>query len=91
MSKIKIHVRNNHWKKGFLPCDIEGEKHSAITKEEFEKGLSQYPEIKDKYHYCGPGNTYNEIYSILGNNKNLFVELSYDTWKEKLLNNILST
>ena len=48
MSKIKIHVRNNHWKEGFLPCDLEGEKHSTITKDEFEKGLSQYPEIKDK-------------------------------------------
>ena len=51
MKKVKIHIRNNHWKKGFLPCDLEGEKHSSITKEEFEKGLSQYPEIKDKIDY----------------------------------------
>ena len=49
--KIKIHIRNNHWKEGFLPCDLEGEKHSTITKEEFEKGLNQYPEIKDKIEY----------------------------------------
>ena len=32
MSKIRIHIRNNHWKEGFLPCDLEGEKHSTITK-----------------------------------------------------------
>ena len=51
MKKIKIHIRNNHWKEGFLPCDLEGEKHSTITKDEFEKGLSQYPEIKDKIEY----------------------------------------
>ena len=51
MNKIKIHIRNNHWKEGFLPCDLEGEKHSTITKDEFEKGLSQYPEIKDKIEY----------------------------------------
>ena len=51
MNKIKIHIRNNHWKEGFLPCDLEGEKHSTITKEEFEKGLSQYPEIVDKIEY----------------------------------------
>ena len=51
MKKIKIHIRNNHWKEGFLPCDPEGEKHSTITQEEFEKGLSQYPEIKDKIEY----------------------------------------
>ena len=51
MNKIKIHIRNNHWKEGFLPCDLEGEKHSTITKEEFEKGLSEHPEIKDKIEY----------------------------------------
>ena len=51
MSKIKIHVRNNHWKEGFLPCDEEGEKHSTITKEEFEKGLELYPEIINKIEY----------------------------------------
>ena len=49
--KIKIHIRNNHWKEGFLPCDQEGEKHSTITKEEFEKSLSKYLEIKDKIEY----------------------------------------
>ncbi len=51
MDKIKIHIRNNHWKEGFLPCDEEGEKHSTITKEEFEKGLNEYPDIKDKIEY----------------------------------------
>ncbi len=51
MSKIKIHVRNNHWKEGFLPSDKEGEKHSTITNEEFERGLEEYPEIKDKIEY----------------------------------------
>ena len=51
MSKIKIHVRNNHWKEGFLPCDEEGEKHSTITKEEFENGLVSYPEIRNKIEY----------------------------------------
>ena len=47
-SKIKIHIRNNHWKEGFLPCDPEGEKNNTITKEEIEKGFDQYPELKDK-------------------------------------------
>jgi phosphoglycerate dehydrogenase-like enzyme len=51
VKKIKIHIRNNHWKEGFLPCDKEGEKHSTITKEKFEKELKQYPEIKDKIEY----------------------------------------
>ena len=51
----------------------------------FKYAVEKYPEIKEKYHFCGPGNTYNEIYSILGNDKNLFVELSYDTWMKKIL------
>ena len=41
MSKIKIHIRNNHWKEGFLPCDLEGEKHSTIKKEEFIKNYDK--------------------------------------------------
>ena len=38
----------------------------------FKYTLKKYPELKEKYHYCGPGNTYNEIiaaivgYFILG-------------------------
>ena len=50
-SKLKIHIRNNHWKDGFLPCDAEGEKNNTITKKKFEKGLNQYPEIKNKIEY----------------------------------------
>ena len=49
--KIKIHIRNNHWKKGSLPCDLEGEKNSSVTKELFERKLSKYPGIKDKISY----------------------------------------
>jgi phosphoglycerate dehydrogenase-like enzyme len=51
MSKIKIHIRNNHWKKGFLPCDLQGERNNTITKEKFEKGLNHYPELKKKIEY----------------------------------------
>ena len=51
MKIIKIHIRNNHWKKGSLPCDLEGEKHSTITKKEFEKELNKHPDIMDKIDY----------------------------------------
>ena len=49
--KIKIHIRNNHWKKGSLPCDLEGEKNSSVTKDLFESKLSKYPKIKNKISY----------------------------------------
>ena len=51
MDKIKIHIRNNHWKEDSLPCDLEGEINSTITKEIFENMLNGYPEIKDKVKY----------------------------------------
>ena len=50
-NKIKIHIRNNHWKKGSLPCDLEGEKNSSIYKDLFENMLNKHPEIKDKITY----------------------------------------
>ena len=50
-NKIKIHIRNNHWKEDSLPCDLEGEINMTITKEIFENKLYGYPEIKDKVKY----------------------------------------
>ncbi len=50
-NKIKIHIRNNHWKKGSLPCDLEGEKNSSVPKDLFENMLNKHPEIKDKITY----------------------------------------
>ena len=49
--KIKIHIRNNHWKKGSLPCDLEGEKNSSVPKELFENFLNKHPKIKHKISY----------------------------------------
>ena len=49
--KIKIHIRNNHWKHGCLPCDPEGEKNVTITKEIFETELNKNPELRDKIEY----------------------------------------
>ena len=47
MKKIKIHIRNNHWKEGFLPCDPEGEKHSTITsRKNLKKGLVNTLKLK---------------------------------------------
>ena len=64
MDKIKIHIRNNHWKEGFLPCDEEGENHSTITREEFEKGLNEYPDIKDKIEYLIDWDEDNYLFSM---------------------------
>ena len=66
--------------------DIEKKKYFYwMSSSAFKASIDKYPKIIEKYHFCGPGNTYNEISKILGNDKNLFVELSYDSWKKKLL------
>ena len=45
--------------------------------------------ILNKSHFCGPGNTYNEIKKILGDDsKNLTVELSYKEWKNNFFPSI---
>jgi len=46
--KIKIHVKNNHWKPGSFPTDAEGEKNFTITKEHFDEVLKNEQEIKKK-------------------------------------------
>ena len=55
----------------------------------FKYAISYYPNIQNKFHFCGPGNTYNEIKKILGDDsKNLTVELSYKDWKNNILPSI---
>lgn len=46
-NKIKIHIKNNRWKKGSFPNTSEGEKVFTITKERVDKALLKYPNCKD--------------------------------------------
>jgi len=46
--KIKIHVKNNHWASGSFPTDAEGEKNFTITKDDFDRALEKFPEVKEK-------------------------------------------
>ena len=46
--KIKIHVKNNHWGPGIFPTDAEGEKNFTITKDDFDRTLEKFPEVKEK-------------------------------------------
>ena len=55
----------------------------------FKYAIEKNPKIRSKMHYCGPGNTFNEIKKILGNmSHNLSIELSYNNWKNKMLSKI---
>jgi len=46
--KVKIHVKNNHWAPGSFPTDAEGEKNFTITKDDFDRALEKFPEVKEK-------------------------------------------
>ena len=46
--KIKIHVKNNHWGPGIFPTDAEGEKNFTITKDDFDRTLEKFHEVKEK-------------------------------------------
>ena len=86
-SKIIKKITTYKLEKLDFEIDINEKKYFYwMSSSAFKYTFDKYPELKEKYHYCGPGNTYNEIYSILGNDKNLFVELSYDSWKKKMTN-----
>ena len=45
-----------------------------------------FPEIIKAKHACGPGNTYKEIKKIIKNPDQLTIALSYNSWRENLLN-----
>ncbi len=88
ISNIFDKIATYQLKKLDFEIDIKEKKHFYwMSSSAFKYALEKYPELRERYHYCGPGNTYNEILSILGNDKNLFVELSYDSWKKKIKKN----
>ncbi len=86
-SSIKNKIETYRLEPIGFEIDIQKKKYFYwMSSSAFKTTIEKYPEIIKKYHFCGPGNTYNEILKILGEDKNLFVELSYDSWKNKLLN-----
>jgi hydroxymethylbilane synthase len=46
----------------------------------FKKAVAKHPEIRDKHHACGPGNTYDLIKRDLGDTGQLTVYLNYEDW-----------
>ena len=52
----------------------------------FKYALRKNPTIINAIHYCGPGNTYNEIKKVIGDSNHLKISLSYLEWKKELLN-----
>ncbi len=43
---------------------------------EFLLAIKSFPELKNRFHICGPGRTYDTIRKQLGSSQNIFVELN---------------
>ena len=45
---------------------------------EFQSAVAKFPELKNRLHICGPGNTYAGIKHLLGSDKNIYLELGHE-------------
>ena len=52
----------------------------------FYLAINKNPNILDAYHACGPGNTYKQIKKMIKDPAKLYVYLSYEDWKNGLIN-----
>ena len=86
-SKIKNVIHTYELEKNDILLNLENKKYFYwMSSSAFTYAINKYPNIKNKFHFCGPGNTYKEIKKILGDeSKNLTIELSYKDWKNKIL------
>ena len=89
-SSIKNKIETYQLESIDFEIDIENKKYFYwMSSSAFKASIDKYPKIIEKYHFCGPGNTYNEIKKILGDDsRNLTVELSYKDWKNNILPSI---
>ena len=52
----------------------------------FNLAINKNPSILEAYHACGPGNTYKQIKKMIKDTAKLYVYLSYEDWKNGLIN-----
>ncbi|RHX78531.1 uroporphyrinogen synthase [Leptospira yasudae] len=55
-----------------------------MSASQFDKALSLYPQIRNRFHACGPGITSSHIRNVLGESANLSVFIHYESWLESL-------
>ncbi len=55
-----------------------------MSASQFDKALSLYPQIRNRFHACGPGITSSHIRKVLGESANLSVFIHYESWLQSL-------
>lgn len=85
-TKIKKVIHTYLLKELSIDEDIENKKFFYwMSFSAFNYVLKQYPEIINRYHACGPGNTYEALKKVIKDPKRLEVFLSYNAWKKNLI------
>lgn len=51
----------------------------------FKRALSLYPELRNAWHFCGPGNTLSIVKKELGNDSRVRVALNFSEWFKEIL------
>ena len=86
-SKIKNTIATYNLYELPIKEDIKNKKYFYwMSSSAFKYVKQKYPEIINANHYCGPGNTFEEIKKFIKDPNKLSIALSYKSWKEKLLN-----
>ena len=90
VSRIKNVIHTYELEKNEIYLNLENKNYFYwMSSSAFKYAITKYPNILNKSHFCGPGNTYNEIKKILGDDsKNLTIELSYKEWKNNFFPSI---
>lgn len=55
-----------------------------MSASQFDKALSLFPQIRNRFHACGPGITSSHIRKVLGESANLSIFIHYESWLESL-------
>ncbi|EMY78537.1 hydroxymethylbilane synthase [Leptospira weilii serovar Ranarum str. ICFT] len=55
-----------------------------MSASQFDKALSLYPRIRNRFHSCGPGITSSHIRKVLGESANLSIFIHYKSWLQSL-------
>ncbi|XDD52258.1 uroporphyrinogen synthase [Leptospira sp. WS92.C1] len=55
-----------------------------MSASQFDKALALFPQIRDRFHSCGPGITSSHIRKVLGESANLSIFIHYESWLASL-------
>ena len=79
------HINTYELKNPVFPNDIEDrDEFYWMSSFAYEAAINKFPNIRNKKHACGMGNTYDKLLNLIDNKTNLTCYLDYKSWKKNL-------